>query len=53
MMSNGMMRCTTIFSSKTFSGYKLDVIKSGLQKYARRREGEKMIRCMVEMDKFS
>ena len=53
MSSNGMMRCTTIFSSKTFSGYKLDVIKSGLQKYARRREKEKMIRCMVEMDKFS
>lgn len=53
MASNGMMKCATIFSSKTFSGYKLDVIKSGVQKYARRREREKMIRCMVEMDKFS
>lgn len=42
-----------IFTAKCFSGYKLDVMKSGIQKYCRRREVNKMIRCLVEIDTFS
>ena len=42
-----------IFTAKCFSGYKLDVMKSGIQKYCRRREVDKMIRCLVEIDSFS
>jgi len=42
-----------IFGSVCFSGYKLDIMKSGLQKYCRRRELDKMIRCLVEIDSFS
>jgi len=41
------------FTVKCFSGYKLDVMKSGLQKYCRRREVDKMIRCLVEIDSLS
>ena len=42
-----------IFTVKCFSGYKLDVMKSGIQKYCRRREVDKMIRCLVEIDSLS
>ena len=46
------MRCGTIFSSRSASGLKLDVLKSGIQKYGRRREFTKMVRCVMEMDAF-
>jgi hypothetical protein len=46
------MQCKTIFSSTSHSGLKLDILKSGIQKYCRRRELKKMIRCVVEMNMF-
>lgn len=39
--------------SLSWNGVKLDVLKSGMQKYLRRREKEKMIWCMIELDLFS
>ena len=47
-----LMQCKTIFSSRSISGLKLDVLKSGIQKYGRRREFAKMVRCVMEMDAF-
>ena len=49
----GLMKPGSVFNCKSFFGYKLDVIKSGIQKYLRRRELEKMIWNVVEMDLFS
>ena len=46
------MQCKTIFSSVSRSGLKLDVLKSGLQKYGRRRQIYKMQRCVMEMNAF-
>ena len=46
------MQCGTIFSSRSISGLKLDILKSGIQKYGRRRECAKMARCVLEMDAF-
>ena len=46
------MQCKTIFSSVSRSGLKLDVLKSGLQKYGRRRQIYKMMRCVMEMNAF-
>ena len=46
------MQCKTIFSSKSWSNLKLDILKSGLQKYGRRRNFKKMVRCMLEMNLF-
>ena len=48
-----MMKFGGLFGSRVFSGYKCDVMKSGIQKYLRRRERSKMLRCMIELDKFS
>jgi len=48
----GGMQCKTIFSSKSWSGLKLDILKSGVQKYGRRREFNKMVRCVMEMNLF-
>ena len=48
----GKMQCKTIFSSISRSGLKLDVLKSGLQKYGRRRQTSKMVRCVMEMNAF-
>ena len=42
----------TCFSSTSHHGYKLDVLKSGMQKYLRRRELSKMIWCALEIFKF-
>ena len=42
----------TCFSSVSHHGYKLDVLKSGIQKYLRRREFEKMTWCAMEIFKF-
>jgi hypothetical protein len=38
---------------KSFHGYPISVLKSGIQKYARRGETEKGLWCLVEMDIFS
>lgn len=40
-------------SEKSFFGYNPSVLKSGMQKYARRNEVEKGLWCLVEMDLFS
>ena len=40
-------------SEKSFFGYHPSVLKSGMQKYARRNEVEKGLWCLVEMDLFS
>ena len=36
----------TCFSSVSFNGYKLDILKSAVQKYLRRREFHKMVWCV-------
>ena len=38
---------------KSFWGYDPSVLKSGIQKYARRAEVEKGLWCLIEMDLFS
>ena len=38
---------------KSFFGYHTSVLKSGVQKYARRGELEKGLWCLIEMDLFS
>jgi hypothetical protein len=40
-------------SEKSFFGYDPSVLKSGIQKYARRDKVEKGLWCLVEMDSFS
>jgi DNA polymerase III subunit gamma/tau len=40
-------------SEKSYFGYNPSVLKSGIQKYARRGEVEKGLWCLVEMDMFS
>ena len=40
-------------SEKSFFGHNPSVLKSGIQKYARRAEVEKGLWCLVEMDMFS
>ena len=42
----------TCFSSISHYGYKLDILKSGVQKYLRRREFDKMIWCIAEIYLF-
>ena len=44
----GNMKYRTCFSSVSYHGYKIHVIKSGLQKYLRRREYEKMTWCVMD-----
>ena len=38
---------------KSFFGFDPSILKSGIQKYARRAEVEKGLWCLVEMDLFS
>ena len=40
-------------SERSFFGYNPNVLKSGIQKYARRLEIQKGLWCLVEMDLFS
>ena len=40
------MRWRTCFSSISYYGYKVDIVKSGIQKYLRRREYDKMLWCV-------
>ena len=42
----------TCFSSISFNGYKLDILKSAVQKYLRRREFDKMVWCVAEIYLF-
>ena len=46
------MKWRTCFSSISYAGYKLDILKSALQKYLRRREFEKMLWCCSEIYMF-
>ena len=50
--NRGMIAYRTCFSSISRHGYKLDMLKSGMQKYLRRKEYEKMIWCAVEIYNF-
>ena len=50
--ANSMISYRTCFSSVSHHGYKLDMLKSGMQKYLRRREFEKMTWCVMEIFKF-
>ena len=52
MCDNGKMKWRTCFSSISYSGYKLDILKSALQKYLRRREYDKMMWCCSEIYMF-
>ena len=47
-----MTKWRTCFSSISYYGYKLDILKSGVQKYLRRREFDKMIWCVAEIYLF-
>jgi hypothetical protein len=47
-----MIAYRTCFSSISDHCYKLDILKSGIQKYLRRRELDKMIWCVMEIFKF-
>ena len=51
-MSTGQIKWRTCFSSVSYYGYKLDILKSALQKYLRRREEEKMLWCLGEIYLF-
>lgn len=46
------MKFRTCFSSISYYGYKLDILKSAMQKYLRRREKDKMIWCVAEIFLF-
>lgn len=52
MSELGQMKWRTCFSSISKSGYKLDILKSALQKYLRRREVDKMLWCLSEIYLF-
>lgn len=40
------------FGSISYNNYKIDILKSGLNKYVRRNEFEKGLYCLIEMDLF-
>ena len=50
--ADSMIAFRTCFSSMSYNGYKLDILKSGIQKYLRRREFDKMIWCVAEIYLF-
>ena len=50
--TDSMIAFRTCFSSMSYNGYKLDILKSGIQKYLRRREFDKMIWCVAEIYLF-
>ena len=52
IVSPNMVKWRTCFSSISYNGYKLDILKSGVQKYLRRREFEKMVWCVAEIYLF-
>ena len=52
VIGTNMTKWRTCFSSISYYGYKLDILKSGVQKYLRRREFDKMIWCVAEIYLF-
>ena len=50
--ANSKIAFRTCFSSRSFNGYKLDILKSAVQKYLRRREFHKMVWCVGEIYLF-
>lgn len=46
------MKFRTCFSSISYYGYKLDILKSAMQKYLRRKEKSKMVWCVAEIFLF-
>ena len=50
--SESKLAYRTCFSSLSYYGHKLDILKSGLQKYMRRREEDKMLWCLAEIYLF-
>lgn len=46
------MKFKTCYNSISFCGYKIDILKSAVQKYLRRREFDKMIWCVGEIYLF-
>ena len=52
MNNRGQLAYRTCFSSITRHGYKLDMMKSGMQKYLRRGELKMMVWCAVEIFNF-
>jgi len=46
------MRWSTCFSSKTYSGYEISIIKSAIQKFLRRRMPSEMKWCVEEIYRF-
>jgi len=51
-MDRGYIQWKTCCNSTSFFGYKIDILKSALQKYLRRRERTKMIWCIREIYLF-
>ena len=51
-MKKTKLRYRTCFSSISHCGYKLDILKSAVQKYLRRREFDKMVWCVAEIYLF-
>ena len=51
-MNKTKLRYRTCFSSISHCGYKLDILKSAVQKYLRRREFDKMVWCVAEIYLF-
>jgi len=52
LSSSPKLAYRTCFSSVSFNGYKLDILKSAVQKYLRRREFDKMVWCVAEIYLF-
>ena len=52
MQSISNMRWLTCFSSKSFSGYDIGIVKSAMQKFLRRRMPSEMKWCVEEMYRF-
>ena len=46
------MHFHTCFNNQSFHGFKSSVLKSGICKYARRSEHDKLIWCVMEMAHF-
>jgi hypothetical protein len=52
MQSISNMRWRTCFSSKSYSGYEIGIVKSAMQKFLRRRMSSEMKWCVEEMYRF-
>lgn len=50
--NKGKLAYRTCFSSISYYGFKLDILKSGLQKYLRRKNLDKMLWCLGEIYLF-